>query len=266
MSKDIALGKTTNYNDQYTTRDLYPINREERRKNYTKMYGFDIWTVYEFSFLLPSGLPQFHVLRITNLVDSKNIFESKGLKLYLNSFNNSIFDNLNHALSVVEKDLNELTKSGVKIEVVTEFPHDIYRDSSIDLDDEFFDQIDVYDYDSNLLKVINQSGVEEKLISSLLRSNCEVTGQPDWGRVFIQYKGDKKIDHSSLLKYIVSYRRHKEFHEPTCERIYQDLYNILDPEFLLVICQYTRRGGIDINPVRCNIPITGIQLPKIIHQ
>lgn len=249
-NKEILLGKETTYRDTYTTETLFPINRKERREGYTKMYGVDIWTAYEFSFLLPTGLPQYHVLRIHNICSSENIFESKGLKLYLNSFNNTIFFSLRAALDTIEKDLSLLSGKPVFVEEVLFFPTDTYA-SFDNLDLQFKGEINQYNYDSNLLKTIPGES-HDYILSNLLRSNCEITGQPDWGRVVIEYSAESHLDRNSLLKYIVSYRNHREFHEPTCERIYQDLYRVLNPNYLFVMCQYTRRGGIDINPIRCS--------------
>jgi 7-cyano-7-deazaguanine reductase len=128
------------------------------------------------------------------------------------------------------------------------------------------------------LKVESSQSIlkEENLFSNLLRSNCEITNQPDWASILIQYTGYNVIDRESLLRYIVSYRKHQEFHEPTCERIYQDLFHVLQPKNLTVVCQYTRRGGIDINPIRTNDTafysnskeIEGLiqDLPKLIQQ
>lgn len=267
MDKKNTLGQKVEYKSQYSSEDLFPINREERRKGYRKMYGVDVWTMYEFSFLLPTQLPQYHVLRIYNSCESVNIFESKGLKLYFNSFNNTVFENSEKAIEVVVRDLSQLTQSQVKVEIVSNFPVDRLISNSIDLDLECVDKISTFNYDPDLLRVLPLKG-EESLFSNLLRSNCEITKQPDWARVYVHYKGDLMIDRKSLLRYIVSYRNHQEFHEPTCERIYQDLYKILNPDHLTVICQYTRRGGIDINPIRSSHPLSSeiCKLSKLLQQ
>lgn len=254
MDREITLGQKVEYKFQYSTEDLFPINREKRRVGYVQMFGVDVWTAYEFSFLLPNKLPQYYVLRIYNSCESVNIFESKGLKLYLNSFNNTVFESIEKAIETVERDLSQLAEKDVQVEVITSFPEHSLIDRAFCIDSSLTGEIDSFDYNPFLLKVEEKYG-EEILTSNLLRSNCEITKQPDWARVYIMYQGERSINKESLLRYIISYRNHQEFHEPTCERIYQDLYRILSPDALTVICQYTRRGGIDINPIRSNRPL-----------
>lgn len=260
--ENITLGKKVTYKDQYDPSILFPINREERRKNYTKMYGADVWTCFEVSYLLQSGLPQFMVLRIVNPADSINIFESKSLKLYLNSFNNTKFDSKEQVIKTIKKDLDELTGGNVTVVEMKTFSQNEpaptrLLENQVELSDQEF----TYNYDPTLLKAVEVSEpVNEFFVSNLLRSNCEITNQPDWARIQISYRGKKQIDKESLLRYIVSYRKHQEFHEPTCERIYQDLFKILEPETLVVQCNYTRRGGIDINPIRSSNPLSDIHV------
>lgn len=253
MNKGISLGRDVEYKSQYSVESLFAINREERRNNYVPMFGVDVWTAYEFSFLLPNNLPQYKVIRIYNPCNSVNIFESKGLKLYLNSFNNTVFNDLESAIHTVSVDLTQLAGEVVEVEVVDEFSND-WMKTFPELESEFAEDITTFEYNPSLLTV-ESTPYSDTVISNLLRSNCEITNQPDWARVFITYRGDRKVTRDSLLRYIVSYRNHQEFHEPTCERIYQDLFKVLQPAFLTVICQYTRRGGIDINPIRSNRPI-----------
>ena len=260
-----VLGEKTEYKDKYDSSLLVAINRDERRQGYQKMYGFDVWRCYEFSFLLPSGVPEYYVLEITNVSNSVNIFESKSLKLYLNSFNNTVFESIDKCLYAIRHDLFQLAGEYVKVEVVESFTDEKFYRNSIKLEGNLDDLvINEFNYNKDLLKGTDIL-IEEELHTDLLRSNCEITNQPDWGRLYISYKG-KKLKRDDLLKYIVSYRKHQEFHEPTCERIYQDIYNLIKPDYLLVICQYTRRGGIDINPVRCNRPIPFLNLPKLKQQ
>lgn len=262
------LGKTTEYTNQYDPSLLERIDRAPRREGYVLMQGFDIWTAYEFSFLLPSGLPTYYVIRITSDCNNPYIFESKSLKLYLNSFNNHIFSSLEHALETIARDLSQCTGGGVGVREVYDFPnenemyHNIrpaYYSSSKPIID--------YEYNSGLLETIPSQGSNyQAFYTDLLRSNCEITNQPDFGRCAVIIKPKEKVlDINSFLRYIVSYRNHQEFHEPTCERIYQDLYRLLLPENLTVVCQYTRRGGIDINPIRCTDDIHA-NLPKLLQQ
>lgn len=257
QTDNITLGKKVTYKDQYDPSILFPINREERRKDYTKMYGADVWTCFEVSYLLQSGLPQFMVLRIVNPADSVNIFESKSLKLYLNSFNNTKFDSKKQVIDTIKKDLDQLTGGDVTVIEMKEFlQREPKAEELLENEVTLSDQEFTYNYDPSLLKIKNNTDTlqDYKFVSNLLRSNCEITNQPDWARITIHYVGKKQIDEESLLRYIVSYRKHQEFHEPTCERIYQDLYKLLEPENLYVECNYTRRGGIDINPIRSNKP------------
>lgn len=246
-----TLGKKVTYKDQYDSSILFPINREERRNGYVKMYGKDVWTCFEVSYLLPSGLPQFCVLRITNPADSVNIFESKSLKLYLNSFNNTVFENEEVVLQTIKRDLDNLTGGNCTVEKVNSFP-EAEEDVTFVENQIGNITIDCYEYNPELLEIESNENdtIEYVYKSNLLRSNCEITNQPDWGTITIRVRSKKLLSKESFLKYIVSYRKHQEFHEPTCERIFQDLNNILEPEYLTVLCQYTRRGGIDINPFR----------------
>jgi 7-cyano-7-deazaguanine reductase len=269
MDKLSILGSKVSYEETYSTKQLERIDRESRRKGYVEMFGGDIWTVFEFSFLLPNKLPQYYILRIFNPVNSKYIFESKGLKLYLNSFNNTIFLNLDIAIKTIIKDLSELTGTVVEVKPIQQFLNNSLYDNAIFLEDQFNQEIDTYSYSPNLLEVLDipTKGFCE-VRSNLLRSNCEITNQPDFAHIYIKYEGERSITNNSLLKYLISYRKHQEFHEPTCERIYQDLFKLLKPKHLTVICQYTRRGGIDINPIRSShfLDIKYLDLPKLIQQ
>jgi 7-cyano-7-deazaguanine reductase len=276
MSNLKALGTNTNYTDKYDPSQLEGFGREERRKGLiAPMNGADIWTAFEVSFLLLSGLPCFMVLRILNPAFSINIFESKSLKLYLNSFNNTKFYSKQEVLSIIERDLRKLTGGSVVVDEVSSFKKNPLYDNSRNLED-FLGPIIIKEYNYNPELLITKPARNDRekpveLHSDLLRSNCEITNQPDWGRVYIKYEpGEFEVSYESLLRYIVSIRTHQMFHEPTCELIYNDLYTLLKPKRLLVLCQYTRRGGIDINPCRYThqnlLPIDLICLPKLIQQ
>lgn len=267
------LGNKVGYSSQYDPTQLEFIPRAPRRKDYTApMYGVDIWTCYEVSFLTMEGVPQFHVLRIVNPANSENIFESKSLKLYLNSFNNTRFENLSDVIERIKLDLS--ISVGATVDVV-ELKTFCYIDNIVGID--FLSlgmTMNEYKYNPNLLEasIWKSSDICKVTFSSdLLKTNCEITNQPDWATVIVSYWSKKELDQKSFLKYIVSYRDHQEFHEPTCERIYNDLYKLLEPEFLTVVCQYTRRGGIDINPIRTTDPTLILKqlpftLPKRLHQ
>jgi len=271
-----ALGSTTSYTDKYDKTLLEGFPRSPRRKSLTApMNGADIWTAFEVSFLKPNGLPCFLVLRISNPADSKNIFESKSLKLYLNSFNNTVIEDKETLIEIISRDLTGVAEGFVEVIEIKGF-----RDPSIYFGarklEEFVKDLVIkeYEYNPKLLKTKEAKPGRVDIVelySNLLRSNCEITNQPDWGRVFISYEpGEKEVTYESLLEYIVSIRTHQAFHEPTCEMIYNDLFELLKPKKLLVLCQYTRRGGIDINPIRFThrelAPETLIQLPKLIQQ
>lgn len=280
MSKDNlkALGANrVDYKDKYDPDQLEAIEREPRREGYTApMNGADVWTAFEVSFLLPSGLPCFKVLRIEVPASSKFIFESKSFKLYLNSFNNTTLDSVEQLIGLVEQDLFFITgKSKVVVKEVKSFKkgRELYGLTTSCLETICKNvKIDTYNYNPGFLEpmIAINKGVQE-FYTDILRSNCEITNQPDWARVCIKYQADKKdVSPYDLLKYIASFRNHQEFHEPTAERIYNDLFERLQPKKLLVVCQYTRRGGIDINPIRYThadlLTEPMIDLPKILQQ
>lgn len=263
------LGQKVEYKDQYDPDQLNFFPRAPRRVGYTdQMYGGDIWTCYELSYLLTNGCPQSSVLRILNPADSQNIFESKSLKLYLNSFNNTKFRDQDEVLQTIVRDLSEGAGGEVEVSIIDKFKRPVAI-PSIDYLAHIIDT-DIYHYDPTLLGRLKQK-TSTSIQCNLLRSNCEVTGQPDWANIQVIYSSEFKLYEPSFLKYIISFRNHQEFHEPTCERIYNNLYKILEPTELTVICQYTRRGGIDINPVRTNLKDFKINklildLPKLLQQ
>lgn len=275
-----VLGKQkVSYTLEYNPELIEVIARMPRRQALkSPMFGIDIWRAYEVSFLLAGGLPQYMVIEIVIPAHSVYIPESKSLKLYLNSFNQTIFQNWHTVLQTIQQDLSRILEGNVLVQKIDKpylkqaeawYENYLLRDA-VCLDTEEV-SITKYRYDAGLLKkeANNLSHRTIRIYSDLLRSNCEITNQPDWGRVFIEYTPDKHILLAEgLLQYIVSYRTHQEFHEPTCERIYNDIYECIVPENLLVICQYTRRGGIDINPVRTNNfeSLQSILLPKILQQ
>lgn len=276
MSNLKALGSDTIYKDKYDPFLLEGFPRLERRSSLSApMNGADIWTCFEVSFLKPNGIPEYLVLRISNPADSKNIFESKSLKLYLNSFNNFVLKDKETLIGFIEKDLTRITGKKVEVQQVNSFSSNHIYFGARKLEEYVTELVaKEYEYNPKLLRTKEaKPGRTEfvELYSDLLRSNCEITGQPDWGRVFIKYEpGKKEVTYESLLEYIISIRTHQMFHEPTCELIYNDLFELLQPNKLLVMCQYTRRGGIDINPVRFThsdlVSIDLINLPKLIQQ
>jgi 7-cyano-7-deazaguanine reductase len=240
---------------------LKPIPREEgRRRNgvdthTTPFSGKDIWNCYEFSFLEHSGKPFVGILRIEYPAETEYLVESKSLKLYLNSFNMCRFEDLKGALEVVRTHLEEiLHTSEISLKVFTYKTHSqsiTYAEDFTCVDE--VENVGNFSYEENpdILEISTPSSQEVFFMSNLLRSNCPFTGQPDWGSVYIYYVPDKKsVTKESLLRYIVSFRNHKGFHEECCERMLITLIYTLEPLTLVILCKYTRRGGIDINPLR----------------
>jgi len=251
------LGKQTHYCSNYNPDLLFPIARKIKRDELAMpavlpFRGVDVWTAYELSWLNLKGKPMVALGEFEFPADSPNIIESKSFKLYLNSFNATRFASQTEVIERLTQDLSQASgaKVLVKMKWVSE-PQTLVGelDNAFCLDHQ---DIEITDYrlDSSLLKVSSEE-VEQTVYSHLLKSNCLVTGQPDWGTVVISYRG-RQIDPSSLLRYIVSYRDHMEFHEQCVERIFMDIQHHCQPEALTVYARYVRRGGLDINPYRSN--------------
>ena len=258
--KSLKLGQKTEYSSQYDRTLLQPVPRALNRdglgitQNQPFTIGADIWTAYEISWLNEKGLPQVAIADIYLDYQSQNLIESKSFKLYLNSFNQSKFANSNAVQQTMQRDLSECAQGDVKVRLN---PVAVYDSQKIDhLQGDCIDEQDIeitsYEFNADWLKdCVSDEIVEEKLVSHLLKSNCLITNQPDWGTLHIHYVG-KKIDHENLLRYVVSFRQHNEFHEQCVERIFCDLMHYAKPEKLTVYARYTRRGGLDINPFRSN--------------
>ncbi len=252
------LGQQTEYVSSYDPELLCPIPRALSRRELgiesqsLPFRGVDLWTAYEVSWLSPKGVPKVAVVEFEFSVSSVSIVESKSFKLYLNSFNQTIFDSTFDVIKTLEEDLAAAVESPVMVRL-----HPLRAIQSLgvgsfsgDCIDDIDVVIDTYAPQANLLCVsLPEKQVTERLYSDLLKSNCPVTGQPDWASVFIEYRGPK-IDHGSLLKYIVSFREHQDFHENCVERIFTDIQRCCKPDELTVYARYTRRGGMDINPFR----------------
>ena len=251
------LGKKSEYLDKYDSTLLFPVPRSQARERIaidaSHFSGIDIWNCYEVSWLNEKGKPEVRILRIVYPADSECIVESKSLKLYLNSFNSEKIFSENIVRNLIKKDLENILKTKVELSF---FKNAVEAFKNVEIRDELLiDDIDVnikgYEPDKALLTIKQKSVLEEYVIySNLLKTNCPVTGQPDWGTVYIKYLTDKEVNKESLLKYIISYRYAQDFHEACCEKIFTDIYERLNPKKLLIKCYYTRRGGIDINPVR----------------
>lgn len=258
--KSLKLGQKTEYASQYDRTLLQPVPRALNRdglgitQNQPFTIGADIWTAYEISWLNEKGLPQVAIADIYLDYQSQNLIESKSFKLYLNSFNQSKFADFNAVQQTMQRDLSECAQGDVTVRLN---PVAVYDSQKIDhLQGDCIDEQDIeitsYEFNADWLKdCVSDEIVEEKLVSHLLKSNCLITNQPDWGTLHIHYVG-KKIDHEKLLRYVVSFRQHNEFHEQCVERIFCDLMHYAKPEKLTVYARYTRRGGLDINPFRSN--------------
>ncbi len=262
-AQDSQLGKASAYADQYAPELLYPIPRSAKRlelglTDTLPFLGADMWTAFELSWLGPRGKPQLALAHITVPCESSHIIESKSLKLYLNSYNNTVFADAAAVLTRLRADLTEaawrgaVVKASVGVRLLV--PELFDREPVQELDGLSLDRLDVecrqYTPAPELLRTAAaEPPVTEVLTSRLLKSNCLVTGQPDWGSVQISYSG-APIDQEGLLQYLVSFRNHHEFHEQCVERIFMDIWQRCQPYKLAVYARYTRRGGLDINPFR----------------
>ncbi|WP_333854439.1 NADPH-dependent 7-cyano-7-deazaguanine reductase QueF [Leclercia sp.] len=256
----LTLGKSTAYRDIYDASLLQGVPRSLNRDplglkaDNLPFHGGDIWTLYELSWLNARGLPQVAVGHVELDYTSVNLVESKSFKLYLNSFNQTRFDSWEAVQRTLERDLSACAQGKVtvalyRIDELEGQPIAHFHGTCIDEQDI---EIDNYQFDTAWLEnAASGNVVEETLVSHLLKSNCLITHQPDWGSVQIQYRG-AKIDREKLLRYLVSFRNHNEFHEQCVERIFNDILHFCQPETLSVYARYTRRGGLDINPWRSN--------------
>ena len=279
------LGQTSEYKDQYDPKLLVNEPRINNRRHLDikdealPFVGYDTWNAYEVSALTNNGLPVAGVAKVIYPCDSKYIVESKSIKLYFNSFNmykcgDTPQQVLDHVDQTAAKDLSELLETNV---VVKTYPADLiatgdsvlnrskYTTLESTFEPEYLTEmkLDTYSESPELLE-IEDAGCDGcdysmwdksrtcRWHSALLKSNCRVTSQPDWGDVYIMYQGHNQIAPESLLKYIVSFRDECHFHEEICETIYKRIHDVLSPTQLCVTCLYARRGGIDINPVRAS--------------
>lgn len=258
------LGQSTHYPKTYAPDILYPIPRALGRAKLALpadalSIGMDWWQVFEMSWLNSHGISQVAMARLAIPATSNYIVESKSLKLYFNSLNFTEFDNQQAVKATVEKDLSACLKTDVTLEI---FEVNIANSLPIsapqgDCIDNALDNSDkkiaiVSDVDPSSLTVAHQGAADSQLQilhSHLLRSNCPVTNQPDWGTLEIQIDS-QPIDRAGLLEYILSFRQHNGFHEQCVEQIFSDLTQVFAPKKLMVRAWYTRRGGIDINPCR----------------
>ncbi|CAM4149250.1 NADPH-dependent 7-cyano-7-deazaguanine reductase QueF [Paracidovorax anthurii] len=261
------LGRAAAYADQYDASLLFPLPRKPKRDEIgitgaPPFFGADLWTAFELSWLNPRGKPQVAIAHVTVPCETPNIVESKSFKLYLNSFNGTRFADAAEVQARLRADVSEAVWRGAQhpatVGVKLVLPEMFDREPVQELDGLLLDRLDVectqYTPAPELLHAQHgEAPVTETLVSHLLKSNCLVTGQPDWGSVRIQYSG-AQIDQAGLLQYLVSFRNHNEFHEQCVERIFMDLWTRCRPIKLSVYARYTRRGGLDINPLRTSHP------------
>ncbi|MCH8531547.1 MAG: NADPH-dependent 7-cyano-7-deazaguanine reductase QueF [Saccharospirillum sp.] len=255
------LGKQSAYIAEYDPSLLFPIERQAKREEIgiageLPFEGVDIWNAYEVSWLNEKGKPVVAMAEFFIPAHSPCLIESKSFKLYLNSFNQTRLSSVGEAAGRMRQDLSAAAGTDVRVTLVplsqlgasaniAQLPGECLDDLDV--------TIDTYQADPGLLKSDPDEIVHERLHSHLLKSNCLVTGQPDWGSVVIDYQGPR-LDHEALLKYLISFRQHNEFHEQCVERIFQDVQQHCKASRLTVYARYVRRGGLDINPYRSNDP------------
>ncbi len=258
---DSPLGKPVSYGDTYDPSVLCPLPREPKRAEMgligvLPFMGADQWTAFELSWLNAKGKPQVALAHITVPCDSPCIVESKSFKLYLNGFNMTRVESPEEVRRRLTEDLS--AAAGARVGVRLVLPEQFGRERVEELDGTSLDRLDLecdrYTPAPELLSAtFGESDIEETLVSHLLKSNCLVTGQPDWASVQIRYSGPA-IDHAGLLGYLISFRQHNEFHEQCVERIFHDIWTRCRPTRLTVYARYTRRGGLDISPWRSSHP------------
>ena len=257
------LGKASSYIDQYNAKLLFAIPRAGKRAEIgldrsviAPFFGADMWTAYEVSWLNARGKPQVALAHFAVPCESPNIIESKSFKLYLNSFNGSVFADFDTVAQRLKRDVSAAVGASVSVRLTK--PEAFDAQVIHELDGLNLDRLDIdctrYTPAPELLKLAEETTpISEVLVSHLLKSNCLVTGQPDWGSVQISYSG-QAINQEGLLQYLVSFRNHNEFHEQCVERIFMDIWTGCKPTKLAVYARYTRRGGLDINPYRTSYP------------
>ena len=257
---DLSLGKQVDYEFEYNPDLLQGVPRSLSRDTLNlagaglPFDGIDTWTGYELSWLNLKGKPNVAILECHVPITSKNLIESKSFKLYLNSFNQTKFASAEDVRQVLQADLSACAGEPVEVKLILpeQFSSLQFQEFNGTLLDSLDVEIDQYSPNTQYLTVAkNETGVQETLVSHLLKSNCLITSQPDWASIQIRYEG-KAIEHEGLLKYLISFRQHNEFHEQCVERIYNDIMQHCQPDKLTVCARYTRRGGLDINPFRSN--------------
>jgi 7-cyano-7-deazaguanine reductase len=258
--QDSCLGREVAYPDRYDPRLLFPIPRAAARTQIgvqapLPFVGSDRWHAYELSWLDARGKPCVATATFTVPCDSPNLIESKSLKLYLNSLNAARFESAEAVRLRIAEDLGGC--AGAAVTVAFGLPPVAACGAALSLDGLDLHIDDYGPPNASYLRTLGTAEVvEEMLCSELLKSNCPVTGQPDWASLSVHYRG-AAIEPAGLLRYLISFREHAEFHEQCVERIYQDINACCRPEWLAVEARYTRRGGLDINPYRASAQAPG---------
>lgn len=271
LLNDSRLGKETVYPENYDKSVLFRIPRADNRELYgissdkLPFFGIDVWNAYEISFLTDSGLPVSRVMKMVYSAESKYLVESKSLKLYLNSFNmeklgKSVSDAEEKIKKIITTDMSELLETEVKINFFSDADRKMIAFADLN-DNKLTDMVpqsllesitfDHFTESPELLKGLRTNDLHSyNFRSDLLRSNCPVTNQPDWGDLFVRLTTPYEIDLTSVIAYLVSFRRENHFHEEVAEMIFKRFMDVFEPESLMIAAMYTRRGGIDINPIR----------------
>ena len=278
MSIHGILGEqTTDYPTEYSPETLYPIARSMGRdvigwQDDKLMVGIDWWQAFEMSWLNQQGISQVAIARFGIPASSPFIVESKSLKLYLNSINFTEFVSWAEVQALIAKDLSACVQADVQVELfgLNDDLHNkttgllVAQPEGVCIDDALANSSEKValcehpdasllssDKDLNSSSILENTGTEPYIFySNLLRSNCPVTNQPDWGTLAVSMTSNKKVDEAGMLRYILSFRQHNGFHEQCVEQIFADLSKHYEPSALMVRAWYTRRGGIDINPCR----------------
>ena len=260
MRRKSVLGKKTDYRSKYSPDLLHAIPRKNNRRILgigaeLPFHGEDVWNAYELTWLNAKDKPQVMTAEFRIPADSPNIIESKSMKLYLNSLSMQQYQEPDFVTTAIIADLTQVAGAPVRVQLyplaasgsITELPGNCIDDLDVECSSD--------DIDPGLLRCSADDTVFAELHSHLLRSHCPITNQPDSGSILIRYKG-RQIDRNSLLRYLVAYRNHHDFHESCVERIFVDIKKQIEPEQLTVYARYNRRGGLDINPFRSDYEFT----------